>query len=125
MGGLRDQLLKAGLVSEDAVQKVETRKKRKEKKKKHQQVAAANPTQDLEICTTIQQFRAAAKRALLDDSVSIGTIIQLGHKFKGQLVDAKFRYFIQFFYRLRDELENVDQTNQKALIRQMYKAEFK
>ncbi|MBT7007181.1 hypothetical protein HN958_01610 [Candidatus Falkowbacteria bacterium] len=126
MGILSDQLRDAGWVSGKQVERLETQERRKAQRRLKKQVTAATPTTEmLKKCSTIQQFRAAAKKLLLHDPTSIHEIIPIAHtQFKGQIEDKVFNYFIQFFYRLRKALRKTANNERKAMIRQMYKKEF-
>ena len=127
MGTLRDQLADKVPGLRKTAERLEAQERRRNKRVLKKQVfATASPTEELEKCCTRQQFRAVAQRALLGGKVSIREIIRIAHDpFKGKIEAPKFNHFIQFFLRLRETLDETAKKKHKAVIRKMFRQEFK
>lgn len=81
--------------------------------------------QDLYRATTMQQFRAAAKAVLLKGEKNIDEIIKMAHRLKQLLKVRQFKYFVSFFYRLREILAEKPEHEHKATIRRFYRKELR
>lgn len=128
MGDLMSALQSANLIPEERLKAEEQRRSEtaaKKARKQHASLESDGSTSELDTATTIQQFRAAAKRELLGGTATIGTVIHKSHRFKKLLPLGKFNYFIRFFLELRNDLRGVPRTEHKELIKAAFRKEFR
>lgn len=84
MKSLAEQLIDAGLVSDRAIGERRVAEMEEERKNRAKQKKAAprGIASDLQHCRNVQQFRKAAKAALLNDRGAIDRVVARAHDFK-------------------------------------------
>ncbi len=124
MGTLMDELLKAGLVPKDKAKKhqevLETERRLRERKNlKYIQKEHIPYIDELDACTTVVDFKQAAKKILLQDSTLIQKVIQKAHRLQSVEGGKKL---IWYLYQVKANLEKcpsgkVEQYINRALRR--------
>jgi hypothetical protein len=115
MGTLSDQLFKAGLISKEKFEEIQTKEGLVEKHNLKLQSSflekkGRKDEADLDVCTGINAFKHIAKEILLRDPSQIDLIIQKAHRFKDN------KRFIWLFYQVRDGLRGLPESEHELFL---------
>ena len=123
MLSIADQLLKAGLVSEEKYRKYQTEEQIEiiQPAKKPEVDSSFVNCDDLDGCKSMTEFKQGAKEILERDLSQIYVVIQKAHRFKND-TDPAAKKFIWFFYELRDRMKEIKEAKQhEALLKKAFR----